>query len=88
MSLLLIMLFSVVAVVWVISIVDIIRQPYSAGTKAAWLAMVVLLPLLGSIIYTLSRKSTRRDAEQAYLAETDRRHSAGSRGFDNTGMGL
>jgi hypothetical protein len=76
MSLLWTMLFCVVALVWVITIVDIIRQRYSGGTTAAWLAMVVLLPLLGSIIYTFARKSTREDAEQAYLAEADRRRGA------------
>jgi predicted membrane channel-forming protein YqfA (hemolysin III family) len=79
MSLLWIVLFCVIALVWVISIVDVIRQHYSGGTTAAWLALIVLLPFVGSVIYAFTRKPTRQDAEQAYLAEADRRRSAGSR---------
>jgi hypothetical protein len=88
MSLLWIMLFCVIALVWVLSIVDIVRQHYSGGTTAAWLALILILPIVGSIIYWVVRKPTREDAEQQYLADADRRRSAESRPFDSTGMGL
>jgi hypothetical protein len=88
MSLLWIILFCVVALVWVLTVVDLVRQHYPGWTTAAWLALIVILPIVGSIIYWLTRKPTREDAEQTYLAETDRRRSAGGRPFDSTGMGL
>ena len=87
MSLLWIIVFCVVALVWVLSIVDIVRQHYSGWTTAAWLALIVILPIIGSIIYWFARKPTSADAEQQYLAEADRRRSAGARPFDSTGMG-
>jgi len=87
MSLLWIIVFCVVALVWVLSIVDIVRQHYSGWTTAAWLALIVILPIIGSIIYWFARTPTSEDAEQQYLAEADRRRSAGARPFDSTGMG-
>jgi len=87
MSLLWIIVFCVVALVWVLSIVDIVRRHYSARTTAAWLLLIVILPIVGTIIYWFARKPTREEAEQQYLAEADRRRSAGARPFDSTGMG-
>jgi predicted membrane channel-forming protein YqfA (hemolysin III family) len=87
MSLLWIILFCVVALMWVLSIVDIVRQHYSGSTTVAWLALIVILPIVGSIIYWFARKPTREDAEQQYLADADRRRGAASRPFDGTGMG-
>jgi cytochrome bd-type quinol oxidase subunit 2 len=87
MSLLWIIVLCLVALVWVISVVDIVRQRYSGWTTAGWLALIVILPIVGSIIYWFARKPTREDAEQQYLAEADRRRSAGARPFDSTGMG-
>lgn len=87
MSVLWIIVLCLVALVWVLNIVDIVRQPYSGRTTAGWLALVVILPIVGSIIYLFARKPTREDAEQQYLSEADRRRSAGARPFDSTGMG-
>ena len=87
MSLLWIILFCLVALVWVLTIVDIVRQHYSGWTTAGWLALIVILPIVGSVIYWFGRKPTSADAEQTYLAEADRRRSAGARPFDSTGMG-
>ena len=87
MSVLWITVFCLVALVWVLSVVDIVRQHYSGSTTAAWIALVLVLPIVGSIIYLLVRKPGREEAEQQYLAEADRRRSAAARPFDSTGMG-
>ncbi len=87
MSLLWILVLCLVVLVWVLTVVDIVRQHYSGGTTAAWLALVVILPIVGTIIYAIARKPTRADAEQKYLADADRRRSAGERPFDSTGFG-
>lgn len=87
MSVLWIIVLCLVALVWVLSIVDIVRQRYSGGTTAAWLALVLILPIVGSIIYWFVRKPTGAEAEQEYLAEAERRRSAAARPFDGTGMG-
>ena len=86
MSLLWITVFCLVALVWVLSVVDIVRQHYSGSTTAAWIVLVLVLPIVGSIIYWLVRKPGRGEAEQQYLAEADRRRSAAARPFDSTGI--
>jgi hypothetical protein len=87
MSLLWIIVVCLVAIVWVLTAVDIFRQHYSTGTTIGWLALMVVLPFIGSAIYWAMRKPTSAETEQEYLAETDMRRSAASRPFDSTGMG-
>ena len=73
-------------VVWVLSIVDIIRRHYAAGTTIGYLALVIILPFLGTAIYWAVRKPSRAEIDQAYLAETEMRRSVASRPFDSTGL--
>ena len=73
MSLLWIMLFCVVALVWVLTISDIIRRRYSGWTTAGWIALILVLPIVGSVIYWFVREPTRAEAEQQYLAQADMR---------------
>ena len=87
MSLQWIIVLCLVALVWVLSVIDIVRRHYKGLTTAAWLALIVILPIVGSIIYWFARKPTREDAEEQYLAQADRRRSAAARPFDGTGMG-
>jgi uncharacterized membrane protein YhaH (DUF805 family) len=82
MSLLWIIVFCLVALVWVLSVVDIVRRRYSGWTTAGWLALIVVLPIVGSIIYWFARQPTPAETEQQYLAEADRRHSAEARHFN------
>jgi hypothetical protein len=45
----------IILVIWVASIVDIIRRRHSrsAGKTAAWILLILILPILGTIIYFL-----------------------------------
>ena len=45
-----------VAIVWVLSIVDIIRRHYPTATTLGYIALVVILPFIGSVIYWGVRK--------------------------------
>jgi hypothetical protein len=69
----------VLAVVWVLTIIDIIRRRYSTGATIGWIALILLLPFIGAIVYWLVRKPTAQEAEQAYLAEQDFRRGASPR---------
>ena len=69
----------VLAAVWVLTIVDIVRHRYSTGATIGWLALILLLPFLGAIIYWLIRTPTAEEAEAAYLAESDFRRGASPR---------
>ena len=67
------------AVVWVLTIVDIFRRHYSTWTTVGWLALIILIPFIGAIIYWLVRKPTADEVEQAYRAETDFRRGSSPR---------
>jgi hypothetical protein len=73
-------------VVWGITIVDLFRQHYSGGTTFGWLALIVILPFLGALIYWALRKPSRDDVDQQYMAEAELRRSRAARPFDSTGM--
>jgi hypothetical protein len=60
----------------ILTIVDIVRRHYPGRTTAAWIALVGILPFIGSVIYWATRKPTKEDADQAYLIEAERRRAA------------
>jgi amino acid transporter len=73
-------------IVWVISLVDIFRRHYSVGATIGYLALILIVPFIGTIIYWAVRKPSAAEIEHAYRAEADVRHSAASRPFDSTGV--
>jgi hypothetical protein len=73
-------------IVWVLTIVDILRRHYSGGTTVGYVALVVLLPFIGSLIYWAIRKPSADEVERAYLGEAEMRRSVASRPFDSTGL--
>jgi cell division protein FtsX len=74
----------VVAVLVVISVVDLFRRHLSTGATVAWLIIIVVLPMIGSIVYWAMRKPTAEDFEHTYEAEADMRQRAASKPFDST----
>ncbi|HEY1273523.1 MAG TPA: PLDc N-terminal domain-containing protein [Thermoleophilaceae bacterium] len=62
-----------VIVVWVLGIADIIRRPLSGAATAGWLALVIILPIIGTIIYFLTRKPTEQEILEAQEAAADQR---------------
>lgn len=71
-------------VVWVITIVDIIRRHLGGKKTVAWLLLVLILPFIGAIAYWATRKPEPGEAE--YFADVDaqRRYEAQHRPFDST----
>jgi hypothetical protein len=63
----------VVLIIWVISIVDIIRRDLDAAHTAGWILVVVLLPALGSLIYWALRKPTADELDETAGARADLR---------------
>jgi amino acid transporter len=77
-------LMAAVVVVWAITIVDIVRRHYSGWTTAGWIALIVVLPFIGSLIYWLWRKPTEDEVEYQAEAEAALRAARADRGFDST----
>jgi hypothetical protein len=62
------------ALLAVVTIIDVLRHHMGGWSKAGWIVLVLILPGIGSLIYLVTRRASPADAEQAYLAGTDRRH--------------
>ena len=74
-------------IIWVLTIVDIVRRHMGAKRTSAWLLIVVLLPFVGAIVYWVMRKPEPGDAEHAAAAERDRREEAHRRPPTASGPG-
>jgi hypothetical protein len=74
-------------VVVVGTVVDIFRHHYSGAATAGWVALVIVLPFVGAVIYWVARKPEPVDAENLYRLEAEQRHEAARRPYDSTGMG-
>ena len=66
----------------IVSIVDIVGRHHPAGKTAGLVLLVLILPVVGPLIYWLTRKPAAGDAEQAYLAEADQRSTAAHQRMD------
>ena len=77
----------IVAIVWALTIVDLIRAHVGTGKTLAWLALIIVLPLIGSIVYWAMRKPEQGDADAQYLAEAQARHDRAGQSFDSTRLG-
>lgn len=55
-------------VIWAVALIDIFRRHLPRATTAAWVLIVVLLPVVGTIAYFLLRKPTKEEIEQARQA--------------------
>jgi Phospholipase_D-nuclease N-terminal len=87
MSIIWITLAVAVVIIWVITVVDIVRRHLGAKQTSAWLLIVVLLPFVGALVYWVLRKPGPGDAERLAAAERDRRDQARRRSFDSTNFG-
>ena len=55
----------------VMSIIDVVKRRPSGWAMAGWIALIVVLPFIGSIVYWAVRPTSRDEVEQAYLAQSD-----------------
>jgi hypothetical protein len=58
-------------IIWGIAIYDILRRPLSRQTKAAWVLIVVLLPVIGTIAYFVLRKPSDEEIRLKMQADAD-----------------
>jgi hypothetical protein len=62
-------------VIWVIGVVDIVRRPLSRQATAAWIVVVLVLPLIGTLVYFLLRKPTQEELQLQRAAAADSGHA-------------
>jgi Phospholipase_D-nuclease N-terminal/Short C-terminal domain len=64
-SFFLILLFLPLAMIWAFTLLDIFRRDDMAGgSKALWVACVILVPFLGTLVYLVSRPSEATTRER------------------------
>jgi uncharacterized protein (DUF58 family) len=52
-----------VAIIWVITLIDLFRRHLGAGPTAAWVLLVIILPFIGALIYWIARKPSADEVE-------------------------
>jgi hypothetical protein len=63
-----------IGVVWALGLVDVFRRAdLDRGSRAAWVLIIVLLPLVGTAVYFMRRPTTPEERERA-ARETMRGH--------------
>ena len=73
----------VLVIVWVITVVDIVRRHLGAKQTAAWLLIVILLPFVGAVAYWVMRKPTAEEVERQAQAGSALRSERADRSFDS-----
>jgi hypothetical protein len=61
-----------ILVIWAVGLIDIFRRELPGGTKAAWILIVVVLPVVGTVAYFLLRKPTEKEIQEAGVRQRHR----------------
>ena len=71
----------VLVIIWVITVVDIVRRRTALAPMAAWIMFVLILPVIGAAVYWATRKSTPEDVQRSFDAQRELRQNSP---FDRT----
>jgi hypothetical protein len=80
--------FLALLVVWVITVLDMVKRHLGAAKTAAWLVIVLVLPFVGSVLYWVLRKPTAEEIELQRESEVALREERHRRSFDSARTGL
>jgi len=51
--------FFIIAFLWLIALIDILRSDFQGNDKVVWVVIVIFFPFLGSILYFLIGRSRK-----------------------------
>lgn len=84
----LLLIYVPLALMWASALIDIFRRDDLGGlARAIWVATVIVLPFLGTLLYLVLRPAGATPTERAVFAELDRSLGA-HRGLDSTAQQL
>jgi hypothetical protein len=76
-------LWGVIAVLFVfvaiVSIADVVRRHLGAGRTAAWIALIIIFPVVGSLAYWALRKTPQSEVDRSMDADRELRQGSGRR---------
>jgi hypothetical protein len=60
-----------ILICWFLGLVDVTKRPdFDRGKKSAWILIIVLLPVIGTIAYFISRPTLPDERDQAIRSAT------------------
>jgi Phospholipase_D-nuclease N-terminal len=67
----------IILALWVVGLVDLAKRPdLDRRARMAWLLLIVLLPVIGTLVY-FARRPTLPDERERIIAAAGRRHQGG-----------
>jgi hypothetical protein len=84
MSLLWIIFAGLLLVVWVLTVIDIVRRRLSVWKAVAWVLIALIIPFIGAAVYWALRKPDDADRERAAAAQASLRSDAERRSTDSS----
>jgi Phospholipase_D-nuclease N-terminal len=64
-----------VVILWVIGLVDLSRRPdFDRRSRSAWILIIVLLPIVGTILYWIKRPVLPEERDKIIAARTGGRN--------------
>ena len=64
------------AMVWIVTVWDIVRRHLGSRGTVAWVLIVILLPFVGSLLYWLLRRPPDDEVRRRMDMEREMRHGA------------
>jgi cbb3-type cytochrome oxidase subunit 3 len=58
-------------IVWVISVVDIVRRHLGASRTIGWILLVTVLPFIGAVVYWALRKPGQEEIERLAVLSSE-----------------
>ncbi len=71
------------AIVWAITIYDIVRRHLGGKQTAGWIVLVIVLPFVGALIYWALRKPTPDELQHTIDAQHGLREESARRSIDS-----
>jgi hypothetical protein len=64
----------IIIILWVLGLIDVFKRPdFDRGKRSAWVLIIVLLPIVGTIAYFLMRPTLPDEREKILNAASQRR---------------
>jgi hypothetical protein len=86
MTVFLVIITPFLVILAVLTVVDAIRKVNGGWNIAAWVAFIVFLPVIGSMVYWITRKASPDTAEAVYLANAEAHHQRKQSPIDRSGF--
>jgi hypothetical protein len=86
-SLSLILVATPFILLWACAMWDLIKGQYHGWAIVGWMVLIFVLPIIGPMIYFATRKPSRHEIDEKYLADRELQRAAAARPVGGPGLG-